>query len=94
MAIQDRRENLWAIVLAAGEGTRLSTLTRFLHGWNMPKQFAALWGGRTFLARTLDRIAAIVPRQRTVVVVADDCRALAETHVRDYSEVKNWKRTE
>ena len=26
MAIQDRRENLWAIVLAAGEGTRLSTL--------------------------------------------------------------------
>jgi CTP:molybdopterin cytidylyltransferase MocA len=45
MAIQDRRENLGAIVLAAGEGTRLSTLTRFLHGWNMPKQFVALWVG-------------------------------------------------
>jgi len=27
MAQQDRRENLWAIVLAAGEGSRLSTLT-------------------------------------------------------------------
>jgi len=27
MAIQDCSENLWAIVLAAGEGTRLSTLT-------------------------------------------------------------------
>jgi mannose-1-phosphate guanylyltransferase len=61
MAIQDRRENLWAIVLAAGEGTRLSTLTSFLHGWNMPKQFAVLWGGRTFLTRTLDRCDCPAP---------------------------------
>ena len=28
MAIQDRRENLWAIVFAVGKGARLSTLTR------------------------------------------------------------------
>jgi hypothetical protein len=30
MAPQDRRESLWEIVLAAGEGSRLSTLTRAL----------------------------------------------------------------
>jgi mannose-1-phosphate guanylyltransferase len=55
----------------------------------MPKQFAAHPCGWTdLLDAKLDRIAAIVPRQRTVVVVADDCRALAETQLRDYSEVK------
>ncbi|HEY5283860.1 MAG TPA: hypothetical protein VIM14_13795, partial [Polyangia bacterium] len=78
MAIQDRRENLWAIVLAAGEGTRLAALTRALHGFDMPKQFAALWGGRSFLARTLDRTGAMVPRQRTIVVVPENFKTLAQ----------------
>jgi mannose-1-phosphate guanylyltransferase len=88
MAIQVRRENLWAIVLAGGEGARLSTLTRALHGWNMPKQFAALWGGRTLLARTLDRTRSMVPPQRTIVVVPDDYRALAHEQLRDYPGIQ------
>jgi len=88
MALQDRRENLWAIVLAAGEGKRLSTLTRALHGCDRPKQFAALWGGRTLLARTLDRTGAIVPRQQTVVVVPEIFKTLAQEQLVDYPGVK------
>jgi mannose-1-phosphate guanylyltransferase len=88
MALQEPRENLWAIVLAAGEGTRLSTLTRALHGYDLPKQFAALWGGRTFLARTLDRTAAIVPRQRTIVVVPENFKALAQEQLADYAGIR------
>ena len=88
MALQDRRENLWAIVLAAGEGSRLSTLTRALHGREMPKQYATLWGGRTLLARTLDRTCAIVPRQRTVVVVPESFKALAQEQLDDYPGIK------
>jgi mannose-1-phosphate guanylyltransferase/mannose-6-phosphate isomerase len=88
MAMQDRYENLWAIVLAGGEGTRLSTLTRAVHGHDMPKQFAALWGGRTFLARTLDRIGSIVPRERTVVVVPEDFKVLAQEQLDEYPGVK------
>jgi mannose-1-phosphate guanylyltransferase len=87
MDSSDRRGNVWAIVLAAGEGSRLSTLTRSLHGRHVPKQFASLWGDRTFLNRTLDRVGWLVPRERTLVVVADDCKALAEAHLRDYSGV-------
>ena len=35
MATQTRQENLWAIVLAGGQGTRLSTITRALvRLWN------------------------------------------------------------
>ncbi len=33
---------LWAVVLAAGEGSRMTPLTRALYGRPLPKQFAAL----------------------------------------------------
>lgn len=46
MAIQDHRAGFWAIVLASGEGARLSTLTHALCGWDIEKQFADPWGGR------------------------------------------------
>ena len=88
MASSDCRGNLWVIVLAAGEGERLSTLTRALHGRHVPKQFASLWGERTFLTRTLDRIGWLAPRKRTIVVVADDCKALAEEQLRGYPGVE------
>jgi mannose-1-phosphate guanylyltransferase len=88
MAILDRHENIWASVLAGGEGTRLSTLTHALHGWDMPKQFAALWGGQTLLERTLDRTVAIVPLQKTVVVAPDSCKSLVEEQLRDYFGIK------
>jgi mannose-1-phosphate guanylyltransferase len=62
------REHLWAIVLAGGEGMRLRSLTRRLYGQERPKQYAALSGTRSLLRQTLDRVARLVPPQRTVVV--------------------------
>lgn len=60
---------LWAIVLAAGEGTRLAGLTTALYGKPLPKQFAVLAGERSLLQETLVRIAPLVPAERTLVVV-------------------------
>ena len=59
---------LWAIVLAGGEGVRLHPLTRLLYGEDRPKQYAALLGGRSLLRQTLDRIALLIAPERTVVV--------------------------
>jgi mannose-1-phosphate guanylyltransferase len=60
--------NLWAIVLAGGEGVRLRALVRGLYGEERPKQYAALAGSRSLLRQTLERAALLVPPRRTVVV--------------------------
>lgn len=62
------RGRAWAIVLAGGEGVRLRALTRHLYGEDRPKQYAALFGSRSLLRQTLDRVALAIPPERTVVV--------------------------
>lgn len=62
----------WAIVLAGGEGSRLSGLTRDLQGMPVPKQFCSLNGASTLLHDALERASAVAPVERTVVIVAAD----------------------
>lgn len=59
---------LWAIVLAGGEGMRLRPLIRRVCGDERPKQYAALVDSRSLLRQTLDRVALAVPREWTVLV--------------------------
>lgn len=66
----DARDHRWAIVLAGGEGSRLSGLTRDLHGVPVPKQFCSLNGASTLLHDALARASAVAPPERTVVIVA------------------------
>ena len=69
---------LWAIVLAGGEGVRLRALTRQLYGEERPKQYAVLTGSKCLLRQTLERVALLVPPNRTVVVtLASHARYLA-----------------
>ena len=62
------RASRWAIVLAGGQGARLRSLTRHVHGDDRPKQFAVLSGNRSLLRQTWDRVALLIPPERTVVV--------------------------
>jgi mannose-1-phosphate guanylyltransferase len=64
----------WAIVLAAGQGTRLSALTTH-GGVATPKQFCSLRGGRSLLGDALARAAQVVAWDRIVVTVAAEHRA-------------------
>jgi mannose-1-phosphate guanylyltransferase len=62
------RPQLWAIVLAGGEGVRLRPLVRQICGDERPKQYARLLGSRSLLGQTLARAAMAVPRERVAVV--------------------------
>lgn len=64
----------WAILLAAGDGTRLNGLTTNRWGVAVPKQFCSLCGGGTLLSDALNRAARVVRRDRIVVVVAEQHR--------------------
>jgi mannose-1-phosphate guanylyltransferase len=70
-APSSRRMNVWAVVLAGGEGVRLRPLVRRLLGEDRPKQYAKLFGSRTLLRQTLDRVALGIPVARTVVVTVN-----------------------
>jgi mannose-1-phosphate guanylyltransferase len=66
--------NTWALVLAAGEGSRLASLTTDASGTPVPKQFCSLAGGPTFLQDTLRRAHSICGRERIAAIVADQHR--------------------
>ena len=57
------------IILAGGDGTRLSALTRRLVGDERPKQFCRLIGDETLLAQTRRRARLLVAPERLVTVV-------------------------
>jgi mannose-1-phosphate guanylyltransferase len=73
--------NTWALVLAAGEGSRLRALTTH-RGVAVPKQFCSLVGGPSLLEEAMLRAAAIVPRQRVCTIVAEQHRAWWEGPLR------------
>lgn len=57
---------LHAIVMAGGSGTRFWPASRVA----LPKQLLPLAGERTLLEDTIDRLAGLVPPERTMVVTA------------------------
>ncbi|HUN59734.1 MAG TPA: sugar phosphate nucleotidyltransferase [Candidatus Binataceae bacterium] len=63
-------DSLAAIILAGGNGTRLSSLTRKITGKDTPKQFCSLFGNETLLEQTRRRVALAIPPSRTITVLA------------------------
>jgi len=58
-----------AVILAGGDGVRLSSFTREVFGYHLPKQFCPLFEGKTLLEQTMLRVSLLVPAARTITVL-------------------------
>lgn len=63
-------DHRWALVLAAGDGTRLRCLTTTKAGVAVPKQFCSLGRGPSLLQEALVRARAVAETERICAVVA------------------------
>lgn len=61
---------LWGIVLAGGEGSRVRDFLQRLRGGRGIKQFCAVIGRRSMLEHTVARVERVIPRERILVVVS------------------------
>lgn len=66
--------NPWAVVLAAGEGSRLRSLTTLPSGIAVPKQFCSLYGGPSLLQEAVRRGESVANRSRICAIVAEQHR--------------------
>ena len=60
----------WAVVLAAGDGTRLAALTSDASGNSVPNQFCSLKGGSALVYDALQRARHIAPVEQVCAIVA------------------------
>jgi len=65
---------LWTVILAAGEGRRLHSLSVAPDGRTIPKQFCSFCSDSSLLARTLERAQRLSRPERILAVVLDDHR--------------------
>jgi mannose-1-phosphate guanylyltransferase len=61
----------WALILAAGDGSRLRALTSDRSGMPVPKQYCSLRGGATLLEDTIRRAEAFCTPAHISLIVAD-----------------------
>lgn len=71
--LQKKRSNAWAVIMAGGSGTRFWPESRK----DRAKQFLNIFGRKTLLQQTFDRIKTVVPPSRILVFTAQDKAALA-----------------
>ncbi len=68
------RPHLWSVVLAGGEGTRMSSLVHRWLGRHVPKQYCRFTGTRSMLQHTISRADRVGDAGRRIIVSRDTHR--------------------
>src|SRR5678816_4120155 len=80
---QHTTQQRWAIVLAGGDGTRLQSLTRKIDGDARPKQFSRIFGDRSLLSHTRERLKPIFGDHRLMFVVTKEHKNFYSLYLAD-----------
>ena len=67
-ATQKKKSHAWAVVMAGGSGTRFWPESRK----HRAKQFLSLFGPKSLIEQTFDRVKKVVPASRILVFTAQD----------------------
>jgi mannose-1-phosphate guanylyltransferase len=73
----------WSVVLAGGDGLRVSALTRGRDGTPAPKQYCRLGGRPPMVRWAIERACRILPKRRVLVVVNEGHRRFWEKDLAD-----------
>ncbi len=82
MKVYETNQNRFAIILAGGDGTRLSEVTRRITGDITPKQFCPVIGNTSLLEQTHLRVSLAVSENQILTV-------LTRAHERHYRDLVN-----
>jgi mannose-1-phosphate guanylyltransferase len=77
------RNRLWSIILAGGNGERISADIHKWMGRKIPKQYCAFVGTRSMLQHTIARADALGPREHQLTVVARSHQDEAQVQLAD-----------
>ena len=72
--MRDGNRHTWALILAAGQGTRIAAFTRDASGRAVPKQYCCFGGPASLLRLAVGRAQRMVAGDRVAVVVAEQHR--------------------
>jgi mannose-1-phosphate guanylyltransferase len=79
-------DHTYAVVLAAGDGLRLRSVTTDRQGRAWPKQYCSFMSEHSLLRRTLQRAERLLPRERILVVVAEEHEPWWREELADWPE--------
>jgi mannose-1-phosphate guanylyltransferase len=68
--------NIWAIILAGGEGERMRTTTTSWLGYHVPKQYCTFVGTRSMLQHTADRALMLASSGHIITIIGTKHRHL------------------
>jgi mannose-1-phosphate guanylyltransferase len=77
--------NRWGVILAGGDGTRLSKLTREICGDERPKQFCPLVGSDTMLCQTKKRVEQKIAPENILFLLTQKHRKFYQSLLSDIS---------
>ncbi len=72
----------WSIVLAAGEGSRLSSAIKNWFGRECPKQFCALGGSQTMVEKTISRALDVSSLNQVLTIVGKSQLSFIPPHAK------------